>query len=151
MFSKVDWRGVIIRCPWTKATSPKTVIFCSFPLIFVHFDDMLIISKIHQEHLFFLKQVLSILSDNGRHINPDKVLLLPLRLNALVTGRMRLAFLPILHMSSLSFPFLLPLISSLSKSFWACLISGSARYFYMSKDLSMKYTSLGPLFNTNIL
>jgi hypothetical protein len=47
-------------------------IFRSFPFMFVYLDDILIFSSSHSQHLSHLKKVLSILSENGLHINPAK-------------------------------------------------------------------------------
>jgi cleavage and polyadenylation specificity factor subunit 1 len=49
-------------------------LFRSFPFVFVYLDDLLIFSKSRSEHLVHLEQILSILAENGLHINPDKCL-----------------------------------------------------------------------------
>ncbi len=49
-------------------------LFHSFPFVFVYLDDLLIFSKSRSEHLVHLEQILSILAENGLHINPDKCL-----------------------------------------------------------------------------
>jgi hypothetical protein len=46
--------------------------FRSFPFVFVYLDHLLIFSKSRSEHLVHLEQILSILAENGLHINPDK-------------------------------------------------------------------------------
>jgi hypothetical protein len=45
-------------------------IFFDFPFVFVYLDDMLVASRSVDEHRVHLKQVLQLLSDNGRVINP---------------------------------------------------------------------------------
>jgi hypothetical protein len=46
--------------------------FRSIPFMFIYLDDILIFSQSRSQHLSHLKTVLSILSENGLHINPAK-------------------------------------------------------------------------------
>ena len=47
-------------------------LFRPFPFLFIYLDDFLIFSDSPASHLSHLEQVLSVLSENGLHINPDK-------------------------------------------------------------------------------
>jgi hypothetical protein len=49
-------------------------LFCSFPFVFVYLDDLLIFSKSRSQHIVHQEQILSLLAENGLHINPDKSL-----------------------------------------------------------------------------
>jgi cleavage and polyadenylation specificity factor subunit 1 len=104
IFSKIDLTKGYYQVPMDEADIPKTAIitpfglfeflfmpfglanaaqtfqrlmdslFRSFPFVFVYLDDLLIFSKSRSEHLVHLEQILSILAENGLHINPDKCL-----------------------------------------------------------------------------
>ncbi len=47
-------------------------LFRPFPFLFIYLDDFLIFSDSPESHLSHLEQVLSVLSENGLHINPSK-------------------------------------------------------------------------------
>jgi hypothetical protein len=102
IFAKIDLTKGYYQVPMDEADIPKTAIitlfglfeflfmpfglanaaqtfqrlmdslFHSFPFVFVYLDDLLIFRKSRSEHLVHLEQILSILAENGLHINPDK-------------------------------------------------------------------------------
>jgi hypothetical protein len=47
-------------------------LFREFPFIFIYLDDMLIFSRSRSDHLSHLDTALSVLAENGLHINPAK-------------------------------------------------------------------------------